>query len=104
MEKVKDVIPLETRISLFQTAMNNAGRNFEGKRVPVKRMAAFATDFYQLAITEVGQIGKIGIAQLEKMVAPKQVAVKSTKADVDRLLQRVHRKRNAVRRRNGGRR
>ena len=56
-KKLKNIVSLDTRISLFQTAMNNAGRNFSGKKVDVKKMATYAADFYKLCIKEIEQVG-----------------------------------------------
>lgn len=78
MKKIKEVLTISDRISLFQTAMNNAGRNFEGKRVPVKKMSDFATNFYKLAIKEIGEIGKMEVKEIAKIVAPNEKAKKES--------------------------
>jgi hypothetical protein len=60
-KKLKNLITPETRISLYQTAMNNSGRNFEGKRVAFKKMADFTSQIYRLAIKEIENIGELSI-------------------------------------------
>jgi len=94
MKKIKELITLDTRISLFQTAMNNAGRNFNGKKVPVKKMAEFATDFYKVAIKEIGNIGKMEMTYIEKITLPKEkkknVSFRCEKCKKGRLTKQEH--------------
>ncbi len=71
MKKIKEVLGVDQRISLFQTAMNNAGRNFEGKKVNVKVMAKFAEEFYKLAIKEIEEIGKMSTNDLKSIAEMK---------------------------------
>jgi hypothetical protein len=89
MAKIKQVITPENRISMFQTAMNNAGRNFQGKRIPVSKMAEFATQFYKIAIAEISEIGKMELTTLEKILTVKKVSRVAKKADLKRLMHRV---------------
>ncbi|MCL4399778.1 hypothetical protein M1506_00685 [Patescibacteria group bacterium] len=67
MKKIKEILSVDTRISIFQTAMNNAGRNFEGKDISVEKMAKFAVDFYQIAISEIKKIGELEIEKLKQI-------------------------------------
>ncbi len=91
--KIKETIPMETRISLFQTSMNNAGRNFEGKRTKVKTMGEFALNFYKFAIKEIEGIGELNIEQMSKTLikAPTKKVVK--KSDVKNLMKKIQNKR-----------
>ena len=91
--RIKEWITLETRVSLFQTAMNNAGRNFTGKRVPVKRMADFAGKFYELAMKQVDRMGEISIEQLQKMYKKKPRKRKaSEKKDMKEMMNKIKKK------------
>ena len=90
MKKIKDIITIQDRISLFQTSMNNAGRNFQGKQVSIKKMADFAAGYYRLAIRQIDEMGKITLNQLSKIHAPKEETKKVVKRnDMKRLLETV---------------
>jgi hypothetical protein len=92
MEKIKEIISVDTRISLFQTAMNNAGRNFTGKKVKVAAMAKFATEFYKLAINEISEIGKMELEQLAKIAASKngkRTKKQTSKTDISKLINKA---------------
>ena len=91
--RVKDLIPMETRISLFQTAMNNAGRNYEGKRVKVKVMSAFAMEFYKLAIKEIEMIGALSVQQIQKSFLKASPEKITKKNDVKKLMKKIQKKR-----------
>ena len=91
--RVKDLIPMETRISLFQTSMNNAGRNYEGKRTTVKKMAEFATEFYRLAIKEIEMIGALSIQQIQKSFLKASPEKITKKNDVKKLMKKIQKKR-----------
>ena len=99
MTRIKEIITVENRISMFQTAMNNAGRNFQGKRISVEKMAKFASDFYKLAIKEISEIGKMELAQLEKISIQKETKKQTKKVDVKKLLKKVQKNRKKNRRR-----
>jgi hypothetical protein len=92
MRRIKEIITVDSRISMFQTAMNNAGRNFQGKRIPVEKMAKFASDFYKLAIKEISEIGKMELNQLEKIAVVKKRVMKQ---DVKKLLKKVSKRRRS---------
>lgn len=91
--RIKDLIPMETRISLFQTSMNNAGRNYEGKRTTVKKMAEFATEFYRLAIKEIEMIGALSIQQIQKSFLKASPEKITKKNDVKKLMKKIQKKR-----------
>jgi hypothetical protein len=93
VKRIKEIITVENRISMFQTAMNNAGRNFEGKRTTVKKMGQFAADLYKFAIGEISEIGKMDIKQLEKMVTTPTVEKQVKKVAVKKLLKKISRAR-----------
>jgi len=88
-KKLKDIITLENRISLFQTAMNNSGRNFEGKQVPVEKMAKFASDYYGLAIKVIGTIGKLELEQLEKILKEERTKKIEKRKEAMRLINKI---------------
>jgi hypothetical protein len=92
--RVKDLIPMETRISLFQTSMNNAGRNYEGKRTTVKKMAEFATEFYRLAIKEIEMIGALSVQQIQKSFLKASPEKITKKNDVKKLMKKIQKKRS----------
>ena len=91
--RIKDLIPMETRISLFQTSMNNAGRNYEGKRTTVKKMAEFATEFYRLAIKEIEMIGALSVQQIQKSFLKASPEKITKKNDVKKLMKKIQKKR-----------
>lgn len=66
--KIKESFMTQDRISLFQTCMNNAGRNFEGKKVTVQKMFDFAAGFYKLAIKEIENIGELSLDQVKHTI------------------------------------
>lgn len=88
-KKFKNLVTPEIRISLYQTAMNNSGRNFEGKRVSANKMADFTTKIYKLAIKEIENIGELSIRQIENTIriAPAKRRIKKT--DVKKLMSKV---------------
>jgi hypothetical protein len=92
--RVKDLIPMETRISLFQTSMNNAGRNYEGKRTTVKKMAEFATEFYRLAIKEIEMIGALSVQQIQKSFLKASPEKITKKNDVKKLMKKIQKRRS----------
>ncbi len=87
--KIKEMIPVETRISLYQTAMNNSGRNFEGKRVKVKKMADFGSALYKLAIKEIEGIGQLSLKQIEQTFKKAPVKKRTKKASVKKLMNKI---------------
>lgn len=91
-KKLKNLIMPETRISLYQTAMNNSGRNFEGKRVTAKKMADFTTKIYKLAIKEIENIGELSIRQIESTIKAEPVKKKNYNATVKNLMSKIKRK------------
>lgn len=88
-KKLKNQIPAETRISLFQTAMNNSGRNFNGKRVSPKAMADFTTEIYKLAIREIENIGELSIRQIENTIKVLPTARKTKDIDIKSLMKKI---------------
>jgi hypothetical protein len=92
--RIKDLIPMETRISLFQTSMNNAGRNYEGKRTTVKKMAEFATEFYRLAIKEIEMIGALSVQQIQKSFLKASPEKITKKNDVKKLMKKIQKRRS----------
>lgn len=88
-KKLKNLIMPETRISLYQTAMNNSGRNFEGKRVPAKKMADFTTEIYKLAIKEIENIGELSIKQIENTIKAEPTKKQNGKSTVKSLMAKI---------------
>ena len=93
-KKLKNLITLETRISLFQTAMNNSGRNFEGKRVPAKKMANYTTEIYKLAIKEIENIGELSIRQIETTIKVEPTQKRNKTKDIKSLMHKIKRGKN----------
>ena len=87
--KIKNIITIEDRISLFQTSMNNAGRNYNGRRVEVTKMAKFAANLYALAIKEISNIGKVEIEQLEKMMVKSETKKNLNLSQLKKLMKKV---------------
>ena len=90
-KKLKNLITPETRISLFQTAMNNSGRNFEGKRVPAKRMAEYTSEIYKLAIKEIENIGELSIRQIQSTIMVEPTKKQNKKSNLKKLMGRIKR-------------
>ncbi len=90
--RIRELISIDTRISLFQTSMNCAGRNFLGKRVKVDKMAKFASAFYRLSIKEIEGIGKLSIKQIEATFKKEPVKKKTAKASTRKLMNKIHKK------------
>lgn len=88
-KKLKNLITPEIRISLFQTAMNNSGRNFEGKRVTAKKMTDFTSEIYKVAVREIENIGELSIRQIGSTLVPEPTHKKTLKADVKRLMDKI---------------
>jgi hypothetical protein len=88
-KKLKNLIMPETRISLFQTAMNNSGRNFEGKRVTAKKMADFTTDIYKLAIKEIENIGELSIRQIASTIKTEPTKKKENNTTAKNLMKKI---------------
>lgn len=87
--KIRNLIAVDTRISLFQTAMNNSGRNFEGKRVTVKKMADFSSELYKFAIKEIETIGQLNIKQIERTFKKVPIIKKTKKGTVKKLMNKI---------------
>jgi hypothetical protein len=90
-KKLKNLITPETRISLYQTAMNNSGRNFEGKRVTARKMADFTTDIYKLAIKEIENIGELSIRQIASTIKTEPTKKNGNNATVKKLMNKIKR-------------
>jgi len=88
-KKLKNLVTLETRISLFQTAMNNSGRNFHGKKVTAKKMADFTTDIYKLAVKEIENIGELSIKQIVGTIKAEPTQKKTKQSDVKKLMSKI---------------
>jgi len=96
-KKLKNLITPETRISLFQTAMNNSGRNFEGKRVLPKKMAAYTSEIYKLAIKEIENIGELSIKQIGHTISLAPITKKTKSVDIKTLMNKVKKGKNGKR-------
>jgi len=88
-KKLKDMILIETRISLYQTAMNNAGRNFAGKKASVRKMSAFASAFYKLSVKDIEGIGELSVRQIEKTLGKVPVKKVVKKSTLKKLMKKV---------------
>lgn len=88
-KKLKNLVTPELRISLYQTAMNNSGRNFEGKRVTAKKMGDFTTDIYKLAIKEIENIGELSIRQIESTIKTEPAKKKNKISDIKNLMKKI---------------
>jgi hypothetical protein len=93
-KKLKNLVTPELRISLYQTAMNNSGRNFEGKRVTARKMAGFTTDIYKLAVKEIENIGELSIKQIESTIKLEPIKKKNHTKDVKNLMNKIKRGKN----------
>jgi len=88
-KKLKNLVTPETRISLYQTAMNNSGRNFEGKRVTAKKMADFTTKIYKLAIKEIENIGELSIKQIGDTLKKDPIRKNGTNTQAKNLMNKI---------------
>lgn len=88
-KKLKNLITPEIRISLYQTAMNNSGRNFEGKRTSAKTMANYTSEIYKLAIKEIENIGELSIRQIESTIKVEPTKKNSKSKDVKALMSKI---------------
>jgi len=88
-KKLKNLITPETRISLYQTAMNNSGRNFEGKRVMARKMADFTSEIYKTAIKEIENIGELSIKQIESTIKTEPTKKQNGKSTVKNLMAKI---------------
>lgn len=88
-KKLKNLVTPELRISLYQTAMNNSGRNFEGKRVTAKVMGVFTSDIYKLAVKEIENIGELSIKQIENTIKAEPTKKNGKNKDVKNLMNRI---------------
>lgn len=79
----------ETRISLYQTAMNNSGRNFNGKKVSAKKMAKYTSEIYRIAIKEIENIGELSIRQIESTISHVPVKKNGKSKDVKSLMNKI---------------
>lgn len=88
-KKLKNLVTPEMRISLYQTSMNNSGRNFEGKRVVPKKMAEFTSAIYRIAIKEIGNIGELSIKQIEKTIKIEPTKKKTKNVEIKNLMKKI---------------
>jgi len=88
-KKIREIITVDARISLYQTAMNNAARNFTGKKVSVKKMSEFATELYKLSIKEIGKIGELNPQQIEMTIKKPPVKKVVKSKDLKQLMRRA---------------
>ena len=100
-KKLKNLIGVETRISLYQTAMNNSGRNFEGKKVTARKMADFTTEIYKLAVKEIENIGELSIRQIETTIKREPTKRKVKKQDVKKLMAKIKKGKKGKKDKNG---
>jgi hypothetical protein len=84
MKKIKQLLTVDQRVSMFQTAMNNAGRNFEGKKVKSERIAVFAADLYRAALKDIHTVGNVGVEELKAIAAKPRKVVK--RANLNKLM------------------
>lgn len=96
-KKLKNLVTPELRISLYQTAMNNSGRNFEGKRVTAKKMGDFTTEIYKLAVKEIENIGELSIKQIESTIKAEPTQKKGKKSDIKNLMRKIKKGKNGKR-------
>jgi len=87
--KLRELITPEIRISLYQTAMNNSGRNFAGKRVKAKKMAEYTSDIYKSAIKEIENIGELSIRQISNTIKVEPTEKKTKKTDIKKLMNKI---------------
>jgi hypothetical protein len=90
-KKLKNLITPEIRISLYQTAMNNSGRNFNSKRVPAKKMADFTSQIYRLAIKEIENIGELSIRQIASTIHSEPTKKNGNKKTIKNLMNKIKR-------------
>ena len=90
-KKFKNLVMPETRISLYQTAMNNSGRNFEGKRVTAKMMADFTSEIYKIAVKEIENIGELSIRQIESTIKITPIKKQNGNLTVKGLMKKIKR-------------
>ena len=88
-KKLKNLVTPELRISLYQTAMNNSGRNFEGKRVTAKAMATFTSEIYKIAVKEIENIGELSIKQIENTIKAEPTKKQNGKSTVKSLMAKI---------------
>lgn len=101
--KIRESLLVETRISLYQTAMNNTGRNFQGKKIAAKKMAEFSTELYKLALKDIESIGQLNIKQIEKIIKQPPVKKKTKKASVKNLMNKIKNGRGGKKKKGGKR-
>lgn len=97
MGKIKESITLEERISLFQTCMNNSGRNFEGKRVKAKKMADYAMNLYKLSIKEIENIGELSFRQMVNTIKQEPVLKVKKNSEIKGLMKKINNKKTSKR-------
>jgi len=96
-KKLKNLITPETRISLYQTAMNNSGRNFEGKRVTGKKMADYTSEIYKYAIKEIENIGELSIKQIASTIKTEPIKKNNNNKAVKNLMSKIKKGKNGKR-------
>jgi len=93
-KKLKNLVTPEMRISLYQTAMNNSGRNFEGKKTTPKKMVDFTSKIYRVAIREIENIGELSLKQIENTIKPEPVKKATKNSNIKKLMGKIKRRKN----------
>lgn len=75
--KMKELIPIDVRISMLQTCMNVSGNNFQGKMKPSKVLLNYAFNLYsgmmkQIAATEMNKLLQVKSTDVKKVVPRKK--------------------------------
>ena len=84
--KVKDILDVQTRVSMYQTCINNAkGRTVVGLMKSAKIM-------YAILLEDLQEFGGIEIKQLQEVAAQVRPKRKTSSKKVNKLLKKVYNK------------
>lgn len=81
---IKDLLPIDMRVSMLQTSMNVSGNNFQGKKIPSRKLLVYAFDLYKGMIDQV-------LATEKNQIMVKKAKTQAVKS-AEKLLMRVSKK------------
>lgn len=84
--KLRDIIPIETRISMLQTATNVAASNYAGKSVKSQTVLAYAYEVY------LGMIQQIKATEQNRVIKIKPPTPTVNRRTANKLLKKIAKK------------
>jgi hypothetical protein len=86
--RIKDILDVQTRVSLYQTCINNAS----GKTT--RKLMDNAKEMCLIALDDLREFGGIEIGKLQELVSKQLPSRRTPKRKAEKLLKAVYKKQN----------